>query len=292
MGLNTSKNSDSANSLTISEHKKNKDYITLVSYNIKVNSYSENKYENILMYITYEKKNIIYCIQGLYDNIFREKLLEDIYNKYNKYFSQDNIIPSLKNIKNIDNINASGLLYISTFPIISYQIDIFHITDDFLKSFDKHIKGILTINTIIHDHHISIYNICLQNDIKGILDCVDIRRTQIKKLFSIIDNNHKINNSHIHIIVGSIYQDIKHQKIIDSIDIKSIDMDHIYTNITDRKKYDYIYFYLYNYNPKENSDIITCIKDMGIDIIENNIRDNITFTENYPYELIFKKSYR
>ena len=69
-------------------------------------------------------------------------------------------------------------------------------------------------------------------------------------------------------------------------------MDHIYTNITDRKKYDYIYFYLYNYNPKENSDIITCIKDMGIDIIENNIRDNITFTENYPYELIFKKSYR
>jgi hypothetical protein len=289
MGLTNSKNSDSASSLITSDHKKNKDHITLVSYNIKVNSYSENKYENILMYITFDKKKIIYCIQGLYDTSFRKKMMADLNEQYNKYFPQEYIIPSNMNKKNIDIINSCGLFYISTFPIKSYYVNIFDIDDKFLKTFDNHVKGILTINTIIDNHLISIYNVCLQNDIKGILDCSDIRKIQIKKLFSIIENNHKMNQSYIHIIVGSLYDEIKHKKIIDSIDIKTIDSNNLYTNITDNKKYDYIYFYLYNYNPKNHSDILTYIHELGIEIVDNNIKDNITFSENYPCELVLKK---
>jgi hypothetical protein len=30
---------------------------------------------------------------------------------------------------------------------------------------------------------------------------------------------------------------------------------------------------------------------LGIQIIENNIKNNITFTENYPYELILQKNW-
>jgi hypothetical protein len=54
----------------------------------------------------------------------------------------------------------------------------------------------------------------------------------------------------------------------------------------DKKKYEYIYFYMSDVK----CDILTSLKDLGIQIIENNIKNNITFTENYPYELILQKN--
>jgi hypothetical protein len=78
---------------------------------------------------------------------------------------------------------------------------------------------------------------------------------------------------------------------MDSINIKPIDWDENdvpYTNINDKKKYEYIYFYLYNYDDSVKKDIITYFKDLNIEIIENRIKTNVIYTENMPYEIIFK----
>ncbi len=284
MGQDISKQSDSASSLALSDNsKKHKNVIKLISYNIKVNSYSENKFDNIFMYITFDHKNILYCLQGVYDNDFRENLNKSL--KNNKYFSEESIIPSNVNDKYKEIINKCGLYYISTFPIISYDIHNFSIKDQLLKTFDNTSKGVLTINTKINNNYVSIYNVCLQNDIKGIINCANIRKKQLKKIFSIIDDNHKKNKPLIHIIIGSLYEKINDKKIIDSVDIKSINIEEIYTNIMDRKKYEYIYFYMYH----SKIDIVNSLKEIGVEIIDNNIKNNITFAENYPYELILKK---
>jgi hypothetical protein len=287
MGSEHSKNSSDFNS----ENKnKLKNTIKLVSYNIKTNSYSENKFENIVMYLTYETKNIIYSIQGLYDDTFRIKLSETL-KDYDKYFPDNSIIPS--NTNNDTNINNIGLFYISTYPILNYNIFTFPKTNNkLLNSLDKYDKGILTINTIIHKHIVSIYNVCLQNDIPNILTCKNIRSNQIKLLFDIINKNIKEINiiknhdhSNIHIIIGSLYDPIIDNKVIDSIDINPI-INH--EQINHKKHYEYIYFYLHNYNDTIKDDIISYIKKLNIEIIDTRINTNVSYTDNLPYEIIFK----
>jgi hypothetical protein len=289
MGSEHSKNSYNSSDMHSENKNKLKNTIKLVTYNIKTNSFSENKFENILMYLTYETKNIIYCIQGLYDDTFRIKLYESL-KDYNKYFSDNCIIPSKTN-ENI-NINQIGLFYISTYPIINYNVHIFDKSDNkLLNSLDKYNKGILTINTLIHDHIVSIYNAALQNDIPHIIHCNEIRSKQITKMFDIINNNIKNINSikdhqhsNIHIIIGSLYDPIIDNKIIDSIDINPI----LKSSNNHKKQYEYIYFYLHNYNNNIKEDILEYVKKLNIEVIDAKINTNVTYTENQPYEMIFK----
>jgi len=60
MGSDNSK-TISTDSLSVS--KKINNHIKIVTYNLKMTSFSENKFNNVSMYLTYEKKNIVYCIQ-------------------------------------------------------------------------------------------------------------------------------------------------------------------------------------------------------------------------------------
>jgi hypothetical protein len=295
MGLEHSKNSYTSSDINSDNKNKLKNTVKLVTYNIKTNSYSENKFDNILMYLTYEKKNIIYCIQGLYDNTFRIKLSESL-KDYSKYFPDNYIIPSISN--NNDNINKIGLFYISTYPILNYDIYTFTKNNNILlNSLDKNSKGILTINTLINNHIVSLYHVALQHDIPSIMNCNTIRSKQIKELFNIINNNiTSINNttlinnnnykqSNIHIIIGSIYDPLIDNKVIDSIDINPLINNE---TIHNKKHCEYIYIYLHNYNETIKEDIITYIKKLNIEIIDAKINSNVTYTENYPFEIIFK----
>lgn len=309
MGSEHSKNSetssDSRNSQDLSSDKKrfdNKKHIKIVTYNMKITSFSENKFNNILMYLVYEKKNIIYCLQGLYDLTFRKKLMEALNEKHSENFSPVNIIPKINNIN--QNIEDSGLFFISTYPVINYDIYLFPRPNiSILKSIDKYQKGILTVNLYIHKHIVSVYNVSFQSDLKlNILNCKDIRHEQIKLLLEKINGNienvKKMDSklSNIHIIIGSLYDPVLNNKILDSIDIKPINWDdensitQPYTNINDKKKYEYIYFYLYNYDNNTKTDILEYFKELKIEIIENRIKTNIVYTENMPYEIIFKIS--
>ena len=301
MGSEHSKNSESSSDNKSSEKKNKSDNIKIITYNMKITSFSENIFNNILMYLTYEKRNIIYCLQGVYDKKFRKKLLNILNHKYSKYFSIDNIIPKY-DIVNKD-IEKSGLFLISTYPILNYNIYLFPQPDiSLLKTIDKYDKGILSVNLLIHKHIVSIYNISLQSDLKlNILNCKDIRNLQIKILLtkmneniSFINNNYnntETSFSNIHIIIGSLYDPIINNKVLDSIDIKPINWDNDiepYTNINDKKKYEYIYFYLYNYELSTKTDIIDFLKELNIEIIENKIKTNVIYTENMPYEILLK----
>jgi hypothetical protein len=288
MGSEYSKNSNNSSD-TFSENKL-KNTIKLVTYNIKTISYSENKFENILMYLTYETKNIIYCIQGLYDDTFRIKLSEAL-KEYHKYFPDNYIIPS--KINENTEINKIGLLFISSYPIINYNVHVFDKpTNKLINSLDKFNKGILTINTVIYNHIVSIYNVSLQNDIPHVTHCNDIRSKQIKQIFDIINiniqaiHNHKtFKHSNIHIIIGSLYDPIIDNKVIDSIDINPLlKLQH------NNKQHEYIYFYLHNYNHHVKNDILKYVKELNIEIIDAKRNTNITYTENQPYEMIFKLS--
>lgn len=296
MGSEYSKNSHSKSHTSSDVHSENKsklkntinNTIKLITYNIKTNSYSENKFENIFMYLTYETKNIIYCLQGLYDDTFRIKLYESL-KDYSKYFPDNCIIPSKIN-ENID-VNHIGLFYISTYPIINYNIHIFNKPNNLLlNSLDKFNKGILTINTLIYNYIVSIYNVSLQNDIPHIVHCNEIRSKQIKEMFDIINNNilnitkyKDYTHSNIHIIIGSLYDPIIDNKVIDSIDINPL------LKLTHNKKqYEYIYFYLHNYNNDIKDDILQYVKKLNIEIIDAKVNTNVTYTENLPYEMIFK----
>jgi hypothetical protein len=303
MGSEHSKNSTSSSDNKSSEKKNKSDHIKIVTYNMKITSFSENIFNNILMYLTYEKKNIIYCIQGVYDKKFRKKLIKILNEKYLKYLPIDSIIP-LYDFNDKD-IEKSGLLLIATYPILNYNIYTFPQPDiSLIKTIDKYDKGILTANLLIHKHIVSIYNISLQSDLKlNILDCKDIRHLQIKILLTkieenilFINNNYNdniISFSNIHIIIGSLYDPIVNNKILDSINIKPINwINDIepYTNINNKKKYEYIYFYLYNYDTSTKTDILDFFKELNIEIIESKIKTNVIYTENMPYEILFKIS--
>jgi hypothetical protein len=136
----------------------------------------------------------------------------------------------------------------------------------------KSSTGGLTLEQIAADESICFY--------VGITKMFDIINNNIKNINSIKDHQH----SNIHIIIGSLYDPIIDNKIIDSIDINPI----LKSSDNHKKQYEYIYFYLHNYNNNIKEDILEYVKKLNIEVIDAKINTNVTYTENQPYEMIFK----
>jgi len=215
--------------------------------------------------------NFILCIQGLYD-------LKTI------SYIESNIE---KNINIIKNKNNNGLIVLCSFDVIYPIQKDFEINEKYNNIVSKN-NGFLTFDVSINNKLVSIYNAELQSNINNVFNMNDLRKKQLNELILHISKLKKENkSSKLHIITGSLFMDkLKSEKLFDIL--KLINRN-IITNTDTESRDEYILIYHECCNLDNVSNIIKYIYDnYKMKVIDINVREEMNFSKNLPYEIIFE----
>ncbi len=274
--------------------------IKMITYNVHLLYNSPLRCEKMGNYLNSEAINKpIICLQGAYDKTSKKTLLSFITKKYDL----TKIVPSIINKCN----HEIGNIIISPYPIVDFHSVTFDNHDTFIESLDNRKKGILYANLLIENTIVSIYNVCLQSDIKNVINCEEIRKKQLSIVMDNVKQNIQnlanldFDKSNVHLIIGSINMDDinygeiteEYQEMIDNYNLvdlfKVINQDNkIVTHPDDGKRYDYIMLHLETYPNEIGSMREFLLNEYKVDLISCTIKDKFKFSEHVPCEMIFQ----
>lgn len=285
----------------------NNDKLKIITYNVRLLYNSPLRCDKIGHYLNNEFDNHpIICLQGLYNHQSKKRIYQDISKKYDI----TKVIPSIFNDKVDDDI---GIVILSVFDIIDYYSCIFPNNNPFIRSLDDKKRGMIYANILVNDTVVSVYNACLQSDIKSMIDCSSIRKIQLDTIISKVKDNidnlkgmedkHKYNFGNIHLIIGNLnineydeHNDRETKEYIGLVNnnnfldlIRIIDKDtHFHTYTDEGKRLDYIMLFL-----EDKFDSIDNIKRYLLDtydikLVHYNIREKLKYSDHVPCELVLE----
>jgi len=225
----------------------------IVTYNCRLNYFSNYKCNRILNYLLNITKSNYYiiCLQGMNDY----KSNEYIFNHLNIL-----IIPKLNkdiNLYLLTNLNIDTYKYYKFTLLPPY---------DYLS---KGNKGFHYYTLSLFDYKINIYNTELYENINL------INNDLLNEIVTFIISNNYLNN--LHLIIGSLYcHKIKLKRLLD--------LNKKLTNIDTNEIDDNILFYI---SSKINNEYLTNFlkNDFNLKINEIIIRNEMNFSQNLPIEI-------
>ena len=173
-----------------------------------------------------------------------------------------------------------GFIILTNFPINNTNYLEFDIDDNI---FENNKKGVLSVDIKVYNTLVTVHNTELYEDISNQVVLTAYREKQLKQLVDFIEEKRRKKTKdddseyqNLDIILGSLNVD-------DVVNDHMYDIVKIYNDKMDSDKGDYILFFI-----KKNDIVLSeyLKENYKIEVIKISLREEISYSDNLPFELI------